>query len=139
MSAKYPKTCKAAVLPAQREKLVIKDIEVKEPQAGEILIKVHACGVCHSDSLVIGGGMGSMYATTLVLIMNWLSNDDTAHTTISFSATKLSAPSLLSVLGRRNGKKVIALAGRGMAVMMAHARVATGVFSSCVIMRLSMV
>lgn len=62
MSAKYPKTCKAAVLPAQGEKLVIKDVEVKEPQAGEVLIKVHACGVCHSDSLIIEGGMGPMYA-----------------------------------------------------------------------------
>lgn len=60
MSAKYPKTCKAAVLPALKEKLVIKDVEVKEPQVGEVLIKVHACGVCHSDDMVIQGGMGPL-------------------------------------------------------------------------------
>jgi hypothetical protein len=60
MSAKYPKTCKAAVLPALKAKLVIKDVEVKEPQVGEVLIKVHACGVCHSDDMVIQGGMGPL-------------------------------------------------------------------------------
>jgi D-arabinose 1-dehydrogenase-like Zn-dependent alcohol dehydrogenase len=61
MSAKYPKTCKAVVLPAQHEKLVVKEVEVRKPQAGEILIKVHACGVCHSDNVVIEGQMGPLY------------------------------------------------------------------------------
>jgi len=60
MSSKYPKTCKAAVLPEKDAKLVIKDVEVKEPKEGEVLIKVHACGVCHSDALVAGGGMGPL-------------------------------------------------------------------------------
>jgi D-arabinose 1-dehydrogenase-like Zn-dependent alcohol dehydrogenase len=60
MSARYPKTCKAAVLPAHHEKLVTKEVEVKDPQAGEILIKVHACGVCHSDSMVVEGQLGPL-------------------------------------------------------------------------------
>lgn len=60
MSAKYPKTCKAVVLPAHHEKLVTKDVEVKDPQAGEVLIKVHACGVCHSDSMVVEGQLGPL-------------------------------------------------------------------------------
>lgn len=67
MSAKYPKTCKAAVLPAQREKLVIKDVEVKDPQAGEVLIKVHACGVCHSDNMVIEGQSGPLPHNDFIL------------------------------------------------------------------------
>lgn len=46
-----PKTCKFAVCEAKGAKLVIKEMPVPEPQAGEILIKVIACGVCHSDSV----------------------------------------------------------------------------------------
>jgi D-arabinose 1-dehydrogenase-like Zn-dependent alcohol dehydrogenase len=46
-----PKTCKVAVCESEGAKLVIKELPVPEPQKGEILIKVHACGVCHSDSV----------------------------------------------------------------------------------------
>jgi propanol-preferring alcohol dehydrogenase len=40
---------KAAVLREFRQPITIEDIETPEPGAGEVLIKVHACGVCHSD------------------------------------------------------------------------------------------
>jgi len=53
-----PKTCKFAVCEAKGAKLVIKEMPVPEPQAGEILIKVIACGVCHSDSAAIDGNFG---------------------------------------------------------------------------------
>jgi len=53
-----PKNCKAAVADKPGEKLTIREVPVKEPQAGEILIKVHTCGVCHSDKLALDGGMG---------------------------------------------------------------------------------
>jgi len=56
----FPKTCKAAVCEKPGEKVVLKDIELHEPEAGEILIKVQACGVCFSDVAVIGGHMGPM-------------------------------------------------------------------------------
>lgn len=49
---------KAAVLTGAKKPLEIKDIPVPEPQPGEILIKVHACGVCHSDHHVLNGDMG---------------------------------------------------------------------------------
>ena len=35
--------------------LVIEEVELKKPQAGEILVKMHAAGLCHSDLSVIDG------------------------------------------------------------------------------------
>ncbi len=40
---------KAAVMFAANEPLVIEEVKVDEPQAGEALIKTSASGVCHSD------------------------------------------------------------------------------------------
>jgi D-arabinose 1-dehydrogenase-like Zn-dependent alcohol dehydrogenase len=56
----YPKTCKAAVIPEIGSKLVIKDVPVEDPKPGQILIKVLACGVCHSDNAVQDGLMGPL-------------------------------------------------------------------------------
>ncbi|TKA70098.1 hypothetical protein B0A49_06356 [Cryomyces minteri] len=53
-----PKSYKAAVLEGVGKSLEIKDVPMEEPQEGQILIKVHACGVCHSDSAVQQGQMG---------------------------------------------------------------------------------
>lgn len=50
MASELPKTMKAAVLTGVGKPLEIQDIPLPEMGAGEILIKVHACGVCHSDS-----------------------------------------------------------------------------------------
>ena len=40
---------KAAILDAPNTSLRIEQIPVPEPHAGEILVKVHGCGVCHTD------------------------------------------------------------------------------------------
>jgi S-(hydroxymethyl)glutathione dehydrogenase/alcohol dehydrogenase len=40
---------KAAVMFAAKEPLVIEEVKVDEPQAGEALVKTAASGVCHSD------------------------------------------------------------------------------------------
>jgi propanol-preferring alcohol dehydrogenase len=42
-------TMKAAVVHALGKPLVIKDVPVPTPGPGEILVKVKACGVCHTD------------------------------------------------------------------------------------------
>ena len=60
MTSSLPKTFKAAVLNGKNEPLVIKEIPMLEVNDGEILIKVHACGVCHSDAHVLHGDMGPM-------------------------------------------------------------------------------
>jgi S-(hydroxymethyl)glutathione dehydrogenase/alcohol dehydrogenase len=46
---------KAAVLDAVGAKLRIDDIPRPEPRVGEVLVKVRACGVCHTDLHVIKG------------------------------------------------------------------------------------
>jgi S-(hydroxymethyl)glutathione dehydrogenase/alcohol dehydrogenase len=42
-------TMKAAILESAPGGLRIEDIPVPEPRAGEVLVKVSACGVCHTD------------------------------------------------------------------------------------------
>lgn len=56
---------KAAVMYGANQPLVIEDIEVDEPQAGEVLIKTSASGVCHSDLHFMEGKW--MYPTPTVL------------------------------------------------------------------------
>jgi propanol-preferring alcohol dehydrogenase len=46
---------KAAVLHKPGEPIVIEDIDDPQPGPGEILIKVKACGICHTDLHLIAG------------------------------------------------------------------------------------
>jgi succinate semialdehyde reductase (NADPH) len=46
---------KAAVLPAVGASMVIEDIPVPAPRDGEVLLRVRACGVCHTDLHVVKG------------------------------------------------------------------------------------
>src|SRR5437660_11772813 len=46
---------RAAVLPRVHAPLDIEDIPIPAPKSGEVLIKVAACGVCHTDLHVIKG------------------------------------------------------------------------------------
>ena len=39
----------------QSRPLSIEEVELKKPEAGEILVKIHAAGLCHSDLSVIDG------------------------------------------------------------------------------------
>jgi len=63
MTSSLPKTYKAAVVTGANEPLQIKELPMPEVKPGEILLKVHACGVCHSDSNVLQGKMGPPYIT----------------------------------------------------------------------------
>ena len=59
MSAGYggsvPATMKAAVVEEFGKPLVVKDVPVPEPGHGEVLVKVIASGVCHTDLHVRDG------------------------------------------------------------------------------------
>lgn len=57
-SGNLPKTYKAAVITGLKKPLEIQELPLKEPEAGEILLKVLACGVCHSDHHVLQGDFG---------------------------------------------------------------------------------
>jgi D-arabinose 1-dehydrogenase-like Zn-dependent alcohol dehydrogenase len=69
MAPNIPKTCKAGVVEKAGDKVVIKEVPVEQPKEGEILIKVHACGVCHSDSATQEGHMGPLYVLLLLLLL----------------------------------------------------------------------
>jgi len=47
--------CKAAVAWGPKQKLEIEDVEVAGPKEGEVLLKVHASGVCHTDAFTMSG------------------------------------------------------------------------------------
>jgi len=59
--ASLPKTYKAAVYEKVNSPLVIKDVDLKMPEAGQILVKVLASGVCHSDAAVGAGQLGNSF------------------------------------------------------------------------------
>jgi len=48
-------TMKAAQVSGAGAGLKIVDLEIPEPGPGQVRIKVHACGVCYSDSIVVEG------------------------------------------------------------------------------------
>ena len=42
-------------------KLEIANVPIPTPGAGEVRIKVHACGVCHSDLFTRAAGLGNPF------------------------------------------------------------------------------
>lgn len=52
MALSIPKTHKAAMFKEKGGPIVIEEIETRDPQEGEVLVKVLACGVCHSEMVV---------------------------------------------------------------------------------------
>ena len=45
----------AAVLPETAADIQVGDLELAEPHAGEVLVRLHASGVCHSDLNAVDG------------------------------------------------------------------------------------
>lgn len=39
--------------PYHQSKLLLIEVELRKPEAGEALVKIHAAGLCHSDLSVI--------------------------------------------------------------------------------------
>ena len=52
---------RAAVLEEFGEPLVVQDVELAGPKAGEALVRLHACGVCHTDLYSASGADPSGY------------------------------------------------------------------------------
>lgn len=61
-----PKTMKAAVSKEFAKPLVIEEIPVPRPKKRQILVKIEACGVCHTDLHAIDGDWPIKPKTTLV-------------------------------------------------------------------------
>ncbi|QDU68323.1 alcohol dehydrogenase catalytic domain-containing protein [Engelhardtia mirabilis] len=52
---------RAAVLEQFGQPLVVQEVDLAGPRAGEVLVKVHACGVCHTDLYTASGADPSGY------------------------------------------------------------------------------
>jgi S-(hydroxymethyl)glutathione dehydrogenase/alcohol dehydrogenase len=53
---------RAAVLEEFGRPLVVQDVDLAEPRAGEVLVRLAACGVCHTDLYTASGADPSGYA-----------------------------------------------------------------------------
>jgi S-(hydroxymethyl)glutathione dehydrogenase/alcohol dehydrogenase len=57
---------RAAVLEEFRAPLVVQEVDLGEPAAGEVLVRLVACGVCHTDMYTASGVDPSGYAPTVL-------------------------------------------------------------------------
>jgi S-(hydroxymethyl)glutathione dehydrogenase/alcohol dehydrogenase len=57
---------RAAVLERFGEPLAVQEVELAEPRGGEVLVRLHACGVCHTDLYTASGADPSGYAPTVL-------------------------------------------------------------------------
>jgi S-(hydroxymethyl)glutathione dehydrogenase/alcohol dehydrogenase len=57
---------RAAVLEEFAAPLQVQELELAEPQAGEVLVRLTACGVCHTDLYTASGADPSGYAPTVL-------------------------------------------------------------------------
>jgi S-(hydroxymethyl)glutathione dehydrogenase/alcohol dehydrogenase len=46
---------KAAIAWAPKQPLSIEEVDVMLPREGEVLVKIHASGVCHTDAFTLSG------------------------------------------------------------------------------------
>src|SRR5437763_16874243 len=57
---------RAAVLEEFGRPLAVQELELEEPHAGEALVRLVACGVCHTDLYTASGADPSGYAPTVL-------------------------------------------------------------------------
>lgn len=61
MASSIPSTYKQAAFKEQGASLTLEEVTLNLPKRDEILVKVEACGVCHSDHFaqtnLMGGGL----------------------------------------------------------------------------------
>ena len=65
MTPTIPETMRAAVLRDVADGMMVETIRTPRPRTGEVLVKVSACGMCHSDLHVISGAI--VFPTPCVL------------------------------------------------------------------------
>ena len=57
---------RAAVLEEFGQPLVVQEVELAEPKGGEVLVRLVACGVCHTDLYTASGADPSGYSPTVL-------------------------------------------------------------------------
>ncbi|PGH14463.1 hypothetical protein AJ80_05908 [Polytolypa hystricis UAMH7299] len=63
MEPDFPMSYKVAKFGAKNEPLTIAHMPLNYPNHGEILVKVLACGICHSDLILSEGTLGNTFPT----------------------------------------------------------------------------
>jgi S-(hydroxymethyl)glutathione dehydrogenase / alcohol dehydrogenase len=56
---------RAALLEGVDDIRVVDDVEIEKPHEGEVLVRVHHCGVCHSDLHFVDGSLPSAFPALL--------------------------------------------------------------------------
>jgi S-(hydroxymethyl)glutathione dehydrogenase / alcohol dehydrogenase len=57
---------RAAVLEEFGQPLVVQEVELAEPRAGEALVRIEACGVCHTDLYAASGADPTGYTACVL-------------------------------------------------------------------------
>ena len=57
---------RAAVLEQFAAPLVVQEVDLGEPRRGEVLVRLHACGICHTDMYSASGADPSGYVPTVL-------------------------------------------------------------------------
>src|SRR6476661_7854878 len=57
---------RAAVLEEFGQSLAVQDVDLADPGPGEVLVRLHACGVCHTDMYTASGADPSGYAPAVL-------------------------------------------------------------------------
>src|SRR5437763_15809497 len=57
---------RAAVLEQFGAPLVVQEVDLADPRPGEVLVRLEACGVCHTDLYTASGADPSGYAPTVL-------------------------------------------------------------------------
>src|SRR5690348_14541044 len=57
---------RAAVLEKFAQPLVVQEVELSEPRPGEVLVRLTACSICHTDLYTASGADPSGYAPTVL-------------------------------------------------------------------------
>jgi propanol-preferring alcohol dehydrogenase len=52
---------KTARVPQANAGFELAEVDIPEPGPGQVRVKVHACGVCHSDAITVLGAMGNSF------------------------------------------------------------------------------
>ena len=131
-----PKTFRAVRIESKDAPLKIVDVELKQPKAGEVLIKSLACGVCHSDEAV----RHALFGNSLYVLNSLLGILMMIDTILALSFPVMKSLAMLSLLERekRSGRLATELAEPGTADTMEPANSASVGSSRCVTTRLSM-
>ena len=64
MTGSLPQSYQAAVLEKAGAAIVVKDVPLNKPGRGQVLVKIIACGVCHTDIFEQHGFLGDVFPRT---------------------------------------------------------------------------